>query len=117
MKARATLSRVIYQLRMYEIFERNKAAFHARFRDHAMRIMRRYGFEIVDAWETGDAGELRFVYVLRWPSVQAKERGWAAFLADEEWQRIKRETAAANGTLVSDVVDRVLVRVPYSPAG
>jgi hypothetical protein len=42
---------VIQQLRIYEIFERNKMACHARFRDHAMRIMRKYGFEFVATWE------------------------------------------------------------------
>jgi hypothetical protein len=30
---------MIRQLRIYEIFEATKAAFHARFRDHAARIM------------------------------------------------------------------------------
>ena len=30
---------VIHQLRIYEIFDANKKAFHDRFRDHAMRIM------------------------------------------------------------------------------
>jgi hypothetical protein len=38
---------MIQQLRIYEIFEHNKAAFHARFRDHAARIMRRHAFDIV----------------------------------------------------------------------
>jgi hypothetical protein len=38
---------MIHQLRIYEIFESNKDAFHARFRDHAARIMQHYGFEIV----------------------------------------------------------------------
>jgi hypothetical protein len=28
---------VIHQLRIYEIFDNNKKAFHDRFRDHAMR--------------------------------------------------------------------------------
>jgi hypothetical protein len=32
---------MIHQLRIYEIFENNKDAFHARFRDHAARIMKR----------------------------------------------------------------------------
>jgi hypothetical protein len=43
---------MIHQLRIYEIFEHNKAAFHARYRDHGWRIMRTYGFELVAAWET-----------------------------------------------------------------
>src|SRR5882724_709101 len=31
--------KVIHELRIYEIFDANKKAFHDRFRDHAMRIM------------------------------------------------------------------------------
>ena len=31
---------MIHQLRVYEIFEHDKAAFHERFRDHAARLMR-----------------------------------------------------------------------------
>ena len=38
---------VIHQLRIYEIFDNNKKAFHDRFRDHAMRIMAKYDFKIV----------------------------------------------------------------------
>jgi hypothetical protein len=38
---------VIHQLRIYEIFDRNKKAFHDRFRDHAMRIMAKYDFKII----------------------------------------------------------------------
>ena len=34
----------IFQLRIYEIFESNKKEFHERFRDHAMRIMKKYNF-------------------------------------------------------------------------
>ena len=47
---------MIHQLRINEIFERNKAAFHARFRDHASRIMARHGFRILSMWETRSAG-------------------------------------------------------------
>ena len=42
---------MIHQLRIYEIFEHNKSAFHERFRDHAARIMQKYGFDIVAMWE------------------------------------------------------------------
>lgn len=35
---------VVHQLRIYQIFDSNKREFHERFRDHAMRIMPRYGF-------------------------------------------------------------------------
>lgn len=55
---------MIHQLRIYEIFERNKAAFHARFRDHAARIMQRYEFDIVAMWKAKKAERTEFVYLL-----------------------------------------------------
>jgi len=70
---------VIQQLRIYEIFERNKAAFHERFRDHAMRIMRRYGFQIVATWDSARDGRTEFVYLLTWPDRATKEAAWGAF--------------------------------------
>ena len=50
MTGHGTVPRVIHQLRIYEIFDGNKKAFHDRFRDHAMWIMKRYNFRIVATW-------------------------------------------------------------------
>jgi heme-degrading monooxygenase HmoA len=106
---------VIHQLRIYEIFERNKAAFHARFRDHAARIMRRYGFEIIAMWEARTPRRTEFVYLLAWPDEATKTAAWAQFMADEEWKEIKRVTSAEHGDLVGEIEDRVLVLAEYSP--
>jgi len=106
---------VIHQLRIYEIFERNKPAFHARFRDHAARIMRTHGFDIVAMWEARTPRRTEFVYVLAWPDEAAKDAAWTRFMADEEWKAIKRATSAAHGDLVGEIQDRVLVPTDYSP--
>lgn len=106
---------MIHQLRVYEIFERNKAAFHARFRDHAMRIMARYGFDIVAMWESRRAGNPEFVYLLRWPDAQTQKAAWTAFLADPEWIEIKRVSAIEHGDLVGSIEDRILTLADYSP--
>lgn len=74
---------MIHQLRIYEIFEHNKAAFHDRFRDHAARIMRSYGFHIVGMWEARTARRTEFVYLLAWPDEVTKQAAWAKFMADE----------------------------------
>jgi len=106
---------MIHQLRIYEIFEHNKAAFHARFRDHAARIMRtRYGFQIVAMWESGFDARTEFVYVLEWPDEAAKTSGWAAFMADTEWTEIKRVTHAEHGLMVGQIEDRLLAPIDYS---
>ncbi|HYU82829.1 MAG TPA: NIPSNAP family protein [Candidatus Polarisedimenticolia bacterium] len=106
---------MIHQLRIYEIFERNKAAFHARFRDHAMRIMRKYGFEFVAMWEAATDERTEFIYLLVWPDISTKEAAWQKFRADDEWKDIKRVTAAEHGDLVGEIQDRVLVSAPYAP--
>jgi hypothetical protein len=108
---------MIQQLRIYEIFERNKAAFHARFRDHAARIMQdKHGFRIVAMWETKFEDSTEFAYLLEWPDEAAKSAAWSAFLADAEWSEIKRVTHAEHGLMVGRIEDRLLVPVEYSPA-
>ena len=106
---------MIHQLRIYEIFEENKAAFHARFRDHAARIMRRHGFQIVAMWEAKTEEVTEFVYLLRWPDEQTNTDAWAAFMADREWEDIKRATRS-QGRLVGRIEDRPLAPTDYSPA-
>ncbi|MBV9114345.1 MAG: NIPSNAP family protein [Hyphomicrobiales bacterium] len=106
---------MIQQLRIYEIFERNKAAFHARFRDHAAPIMRKYGFRILAMWEAKGKERTEFVYILEWPDEAAKKAAWDAFMRDGEWAEIKRVTAAEHGSLVGAIEDRVLNATDYSP--
>jgi hypothetical protein len=106
---------MIHQLRIYEIFERNKAAFHARFRDHAARIMARHGFHIVAMWETASAGRTEFAYILAWPDIETKTASWASFMADPEWSEIKRVTKIEHGDMVGAIEDRILTPTAYSP--
>ena len=105
---------MIHQLRIYEIFEHNKAAFHARFRDHAARIMKRHGFDVMAMWEAKTERRTEFVYPLQWPDEQTKTDAWAAFMADQEWEEIKRATRV--GSLVGQIEDWLLVLTDYSPA-
>lgn len=106
---------MIYQLRIYEIFEHNKAAFHDRFRDHAARIMRTYGFDILAMWETRIDDRTEFVYLLAWPDETTMRSAWAQFMADEEWKEIKRVTGQQHGVLVGKIEERVLTLTNYSP--
>lgn len=105
----------VQQLRIYKLFDGTKAAFHARFRDHGMRIMKRHGFDIVAMWEAQNAGQPELVYVLRWPNEAAMKTAWAAFMADEEWAEIKRRTGTEHGRMVGGIEDRTLRMTEYSP--
>ena len=107
---------MIHQLRIYEIFEHNKSAFHQRFRDHAARLMRQCGFEIAGMWEAETDRRTEFVYVLAWPDEAAKSAAWAKFMANDEWKEVKRVTSAQHGDLVGEIQDRILIPTDYSPS-
>ena len=107
--------KVIHQLRIYEIFDSNKKAFHDRFRDHAMRIMAKYDFKIVATWESKKDNRTEFVYLLEWPDEETMNDRWEKFLRDPEWIKIKKETGEINGPLVGEIQDRTLYLTDYSP--
>ena len=108
---------MIHQLRIYGLYEDTKAAFHDRFRDHAWRIMKSYGFDILAFWDTNTEDGPAFMYLLGWTDEETLRRAWDRFMADEEWKQIKRETAAAHGPMVRDILaDHVLVPTDYSPS-
>jgi hypothetical protein len=65
---------VIHQLRIYQIFDSNKKAFHDRFRDRAMRIMAKYDFKIVATWESKKDNRTEFIYLLEWPDRETHDR-------------------------------------------
>ena len=106
---------VIHQLRIYEIFDSNKQAFHDRFRDHAMRIMAKYDFKIVATWESKKDNRTEFVYLLEWPDRETMADRWEKFLRDQEWIKIKKETGEMYGPLVGEIQDRTLYLTDYSP--
>ena len=107
--------KVIHQLRIYEIFDANKKAFHDRFRDHAMRIMAKYDFKIVATWESKKDNRTEFVYLLEWPDEETMNDRWEKFLRDQEWIQIKKKTGEMYGTLVGEIQDRTLYLTDYSP--
>lgn len=111
----APKSSVVHQLRIYTLNAANKDVFHERFEKQAMPIMARYDFNIISTWESTFDGETEFVYLLEWPDEATLKRQWAKFMADEEWQRIKKETGGKYGSFVEGIEDRTLRLTWYSP--
>ena len=109
------IPRSVYQLRIYEVSSDKKEIFHDRFKNHALRIMKRYGFEVVSLWESSSVMNFEFIYILKWPDAVTMERQWKLFLADEEWIVIKKKTVSENGEPVLKATGRLLSDVEYSP--
>lgn len=105
----------IYQLRIYQVPAKNINVFHERFRDHAHRIMKKYGFQIVSMWESKYNEKTEFVYLIEWKDKQTMDKAWKGFMADQEWKDIKKVTSDAHGVFVDSIEDRTLILTDYSP--
>lgn len=105
----------IHQLRIYTLPKENAVFFHERFKDHALRIMKKYNFNIVAIWQSELDGKLEFVYLLEWKDKESMEQAWKGFMADQEWKDIKKTTSALHGNYVDNIEDRTLLLTDYSP--
>lgn len=105
-------SNSVYQLRIYKLFDRNKKEFYERFRDHALRIMKKYGFNIVKMWQSNNNSVPEFIYLLKWENENVLKKCWEEFMADEEWKNIKDLTHAKYGYMVESIEDRILLDPP-----
>lgn len=105
----------VHQLRIYEVPKENKQVFLDRFRDHALRIMKKYGFTIVAIWESEFREKTEFVYLLEWKDENAMKTAWEGFMADKEWKEIKVRTAKQYGNFVNEIEDRTLKLTDFSP--
>jgi hypothetical protein len=63
---------------------------------------------------TKDAPEGRVVYVLAYPSREAREADWKAFGADPEWRAVVA-ASEADGKLVTKVDSIFMTMADYSP--
>lgn len=105
------------ELRIYDINPANRGPFHARFRNHAARLMKKHGFTITDAWEGYNGDKLQLVYILDWPDQATKDAKWKEFRADPEWIKVKDASVAEHGDLMlAPSHGQPMTRLTYSPA-
>jgi hypothetical protein len=73
--------------------------------------------EVVGFWGPTDkekGAENTLVYVLAYPSREAREKAWTAFRNDPVWQNVARESEK-NGKLVEKVDWAILRSTDYAP--
>jgi hypothetical protein len=95
---------------------------HKRFRDHTNRLFQKHGMELIGYWtpvadakgEISDEAQRTLVYILAYPSREAREKSWKGFMSDSEWQTAYKESHK-NGPLVGKVISQFLKPTDYSP--
>ncbi len=104
----------IFEMRTYFANEGKLEALHARFRDHTCKLFEKHGMTNIGYWvPVGENPERKLVYILAYPSKEAREASWKAFQADEDWKKAKADSEK-NGVLVAKVDSVFLTGTDYS---
>ena len=97
-----------YEMRTYHAAPGKLEELHKRFRDHTIALFKKHGMEIVGFYgptDKEDGSETKLIYILGYPSHEARDASWKAFQADPAWVKARTESEL-NGKLV-DKVDAV----------
>jgi len=106
-----------YELRTYYAAPGKLEELHARFRDHTMKLFKKHGMEVVGFWGPTDkerGSENTLVYLMVFPSREARDKAWKDFGADPDWQAARKESEK-NGKLTDKVDSVILNATDYSP--
>ncbi len=105
-----------FEMRTYTANPGKLAALHTRFRDHTNALFVKHGMALVGYWTpTGDeAAPDTLIYILAYPSREAREASWKAFSADPDWITAKA-ASEVDGPLVGKVVAVFMKPTDYSP--
>jgi hypothetical protein len=103
----------IFEMRTYITHPGRLDALNARFRDHTNKLFVKHGMELVGYW-TPQGKENTLIYILAYPSREAREASWKAFQADPDW-KAAREASEKDGKIVDKVESVFLDPTDYSP--
>jgi hypothetical protein len=104
-----------YELRTYYAAEGKLDQLNSRFRNHTCKLFEKHGMENIGYWMPQENPERKLIYLLAYPSREAREKSWKEFMADADWQKVYKESEV-NGKLVTKVESVFLVATDYSPA-
>jgi hypothetical protein len=106
----------VFELRTYHAAPGKMDALNARFRDHTCELFKKHGMTIIGFWNPNDTkdADKTLIYLLAFPSRDAADQSWKAFMNDPDWTKAK-EASEKEGKLV-DKIERVFLNpTDYSP--
>lgn len=106
----------IFELRTYESHSKraNKKKIEM-FNRAEIGIFRRLGFSLVFFGETLIGTRLpNLMYMISFDDMADREKKWAAFGADEEWQKLRSAPGNNDAEIVSSISNVMLRPTPYS---
>ena len=102
-----------FEMRTYYAAEGKIDNLNARFRDHTNKLFQKHGIDLVGYWHPVDKPNV-LVYILAYPSREAREKSWKEFFADPDWQAAAKKSEE-NGKIVAKVESVFMSPTDYSP--
>ena len=107
----------VFELRIYKTVEGKRTELADRFRDHTAAMFEQAGMENVGYWNaaTGEDTEDTFIYMLGYPSLEARDEMWATLGENPDFQRIIVAAERSDDRKLVNTIDaRMLVPTGYS---
>ena len=104
----------VQEMRVYNAMPGKLPALNDRFANHTMGLFEKHGIENVGYWTEDVGTSNRLVYMLGYAGLGDREKSWAAFGADPDWQKARAESEK-NGPLVRRSQSSILRPTAYSP--
>ncbi|MEM7049496.1 MAG: NIPSNAP family protein [Acidobacteriota bacterium] len=106
----------VFELRTYITYEGRLEALNTRFADHSIALLRKHGAEVVAFWTPvdGNNAENTLIYIVAFPSREARDQIWHAVFSDPTWPKIKADSEKG-GKVVKRVTSRLMTATEYSP--
>lgn len=91
----------VYEMRIYHCHEGRLNALLQRFQNHTLKLFEKHQMTNVGYWmPTEKPNDL--IYILAYPSIEAREASWKAFMDDPEWKEVSRKSEE-DGKIVASV--------------
>jgi hypothetical protein len=106
-----------FEIRTYYAAPGKLEELHTLFRNHTMKTFEKHGVEVIGLWGPTDkdkGSENTLIYVLAFPSREARDKAVRALGADPDWREARAESER-NGKLLEKVESMFLMATDYSP--
>ena len=108
----------VFELRIYKTRPGKLDALNKRFREHTNRLFKKHGMELIGYWTPaeGPDSENTLIYILAYPSPEAREKSWEGFRSDPQWHEA-RDASEKDGPILEQggVQSTILNPTDYSP--
>ena len=104
----------LFEMRTYYAAPGKLDDLNARFRDHTTKLFAKHGMTNLGYWTPIENPDNKLIYVLAFPSREARDASFKAFGADPEW-KAAQQASEANGKLVTKVEQLFMTATDFSP--